>query len=124
MKGRKTLTDIRCEATLAELQAWLVANGEIDPGPGAHAAACEHWDRHMLPDHPNPCLSYPCKSVAVSAVILELLLYAGAGESLQLLDALAAATDEAAAKLGRLPVHFAQALQPSQSALRQHRRLG
>src|SRR5262245_29020091 len=98
MRGRSTLTDIKVDETLAALLGWLVANRCAGAQDSAHAAASAHWDRHVLPDHAGPCLSNPCKSAAISAVTLELLLYGRVDDSLELLDALASATDETAAR--------------------------
>jgi hypothetical protein len=122
MRGRSTLTDIKVDETLAALLAWLLANGGAGAEDNAHAAASAHWDRHVLPDHPNPCFSNPCKSAAISAVILELLLYGRVDDSLELLDALATTTDETAARLARLPVGYRKALEPLQGELKRHLR--
>src|SRR5258705_4393442 len=124
MRGRKTLTDIKVNETLAQLRSWLVGHGEANPEDSAHAAASGHWARHCLPEHPNPCCAKPCKAAAISAVALELIMYGQADESLQLLDALATTTDETAATVLRLPRRYSQALQPIQRALKGHRRRG
>jgi hypothetical protein len=122
MRGRRTLTDIKVDETLAALRSWLVGNGGADANDSAHAAASTHWDRHVLPEHPNPCFSNPCKPAAISAVILELLLYGRGADSLELLDALATATDETAARLVRLPAGYRKALEPLQEELKRHLR--
>jgi hypothetical protein len=122
MRGRSTLTDIKVDETLAALRSWLAANGGASTEDDAHAAASAHWDRHVLPDHANPCFSNPCKSAAISAAILELLLYGRGTDSLKLLDALATATDEAAAKLVRLPTGYKRVLEPLQGELKRHLR--
>jgi len=122
MRGRRTLTDLKIAETLAKLRAWLVERGEAKPQDGPHAAAAEHWDRHMVAGHPKPCLANPCKSAAVSAVILELLTYGQAGPALELLDTLATDTEQIATALDRLPRLYAEALEPIQRALQEHRR--
>ncbi len=119
MRGRKKLTDLDVDRTLAAHRTWLVENREAEPDDGLHAASAAHWDRHTQA-HPNPCYASPCKPAAVCANMLELLMYAQPGPSVELLDALATATDDVATRLARVPVGFALSLEPIERAMKEH----
>jgi hypothetical protein len=121
VRGRKKLTDLDVDRTLAECRAWLVENGEAKPDDDFLAAQARHWDRHTQV-HADPCYANPCKAAAVCAVMAELLTYGQAGPSAALLDALASAADRAAAELSHVPLAFAKSLGTLQQALHhQHR---
>jgi hypothetical protein len=116
MRGRKKLTALDVLLTLEACRLWLIENGEAKLDDDFLAAQAWHWDRHTQV-HADPCYANPCKAAAVCAVMLELLTYGQVGPSVALLDALASASERAAAELGRVSQAFGKSLEPLQRAL-------